>query len=58
MYMAKVTIEDGRITCEGENGNVAPCNVLGLFSINQQCGNCPLIEFGDKYVDVKFDIGC
>lgn len=56
--MAKVTIEDGRITCEGDNGNVAPCNVIGLFSINQQCGNCPLIEFGEKYVEEKFDIDC
>lgn len=46
-----VTISDGSLVCCGET----LCDPLALYDIGQECGNCPILKFAEKYEAVKYD---
>ena len=39
--------EEGIVFCEG-----LVCDPLGLYENRRQCGNCPLMEFAEKYKSI------
>lgn len=48
--------ENGQIYCGQDVQSMFVCDFLGNYSINQECGNCPLSTFGRKFIEVAFDM--
>lgn len=36
------------IVCDGKT-----CDFLSLYAICAECGNCPLVELAEKYIEIK-----
>ncbi len=45
---------NGVVYCDEIGGHCRVCDFLGLFSTNAQCGNCPLTNFGEQFINVSF----
>ena len=45
------------VYCDELGGHCQVCDFFGLYSVNAQCGSCPLTNFGDNYINL-FVYGC
>lgn len=48
--------ENGQIYCGQDVQSMVVCDFLGTYRIYQECGNCPLSAFGEKFLEVTFDM--
>lgn len=48
--------ENGQIYCGKDVQSMVVCDFLGTYRIYQECGNCPLSAFGEKFLEVTFDM--
>lgn len=52
--MVKV-ISNTEIICDEMTGVENRCEFFSLMANSQQCGNCPLMELGRKFVKTRFN---
>lgn len=43
------------VLCDEIAGTESHCDPLGLYTISQECGNCPLLSMAEEYLEIKFD---
>ena len=54
--MPDVMIRNGVVKCRTDSGNFVVCDPLALYNCSQQCGNCPLIAFAERFTKMMFDV--
>lgn len=48
---------NGVVYCDEIGDHCHVCDFFGLLRMDAQCGNCPMTNFVDRYVDAKLDRG-
>lgn len=48
--------DDGTIECGPIKEDMAVCYFWSVWNVAAQCGNCPLITFGEEYLRRKFEL--
>ena len=52
-----IQIDDsGRVYCALTPERYHRCNPMDLYKTMSQCSDCPIIELGEEYVELKFDM--
>lgn len=46
---------NGIVYCDEIDGHSRVCDFFGLYNTNAECGNCPLTNFGDRFINAKLD---
>ena len=46
---------NGIVYCDEIDGHCKVCDFIGLYNTNAECGNCPLTNFGEQFINAKFD---
>jgi hypothetical protein len=54
--MPDVMIRNGVVKCRAKSGDFIACKPLELYECGQQCGNCPLIAFADRFTKIYFGV--
>lgn len=44
----------GKVYCDEIGGHCKECDFFGLFNMSAHCGNCPLTNFGERFIDASF----
>ncbi len=44
---------NGIVYCDEIGDHCRVCDFIGLYNTNSQCGNCPLTNFGEQFVNAK-----
>lgn len=55
--MLMIHIEDnGKIYCGKDVQSMIVCDFFGTYKVFQECGNCPLARFMDKFIELEFNV--
>lgn len=54
--MAIDVINSNQVRCTNENGDIIYCDPLAMFTTNDNCGQCPVLEMCERYMQIKFDM--
>lgn len=46
---------NGVVYCDELSGHCKECDFFDLFKVNANCGNCPLTNFGEQFIDAKLE---
>lgn len=46
---------NGVVYCDEISGHCQVCDFFGLYNTNAECGSCPLTNFGEQFINAKFD---
>ena len=45
---------NGVVYCDEVGGHCQVCDFFGLLRMDAQCGNCPLTNFGEQFINASF----